>query len=55
MTNETIADTTEQVKTMVASPLLITEIEDKYKDLCLISTLAARICNSERYRIHGES
>lgn len=33
MTNETIADTTEQVKTMVASPLLITEIEDKYKDL----------------------
>ena len=32
MTNRT-ADTTKQVKTLVASPLLITEIEDKYKDL----------------------
>ena len=31
MTTET-ADTTEQVKTLAASPLLITEIEDKYKD-----------------------
>lgn len=31
MTNRT-ADTTKQVKTLVASPLLITEIEDKYKD-----------------------
>lgn len=32
MDNRT-ADTTTQVKTLVASPLLITEIEDKYKDL----------------------
>lgn len=33
MTNVETADTTKQVKTLVASPLLITEIEDKYKDL----------------------
>lgn len=32
MDNRT-ADNTEQVKTMVAIPLLITDIEDKYKDL----------------------
>lgn len=33
MDNETAETTTEQIKTMVAIPLLIDEISDKYKDL----------------------